>query len=65
MMVKIPIKYVNQPCEYCKRLRVEKYDNGDLICEKCGWNKTKKEFENLHELREMIFLSEFEQEEAE
>ena len=39
--------YIGHPCCNCKRLRVEKYDNGNLICEKCGTDqKTKQIYEN-------------------
>lgn len=54
-MVKEPIKYTGEPCENCQRHRVELYDNGEMICEKCGWNKTTKEYENLDELADLAF----------
>jgi len=54
-MVKTPVKYSIERCEKCQRLRVEVYDNGDLICEKCGWNHTTNEHENLEELARLAF----------
>lgn len=39
--------YINNPCCNCKRVRVEIYDNGNLICEKCGTDqKTQRLYEN-------------------
>ena len=39
--------YIGHPCCNCKRIRVEIYDNGNLICEKCGTDqKTKQIYEN-------------------
>lgn len=37
--------YVEEPCIKCGRCRVEKYENGDLICEKCYFNQVTKEYE--------------------
>ena len=39
-----PIKYSNQNCVKCARLRVELYENGHLICEKCDWNHSTSEY---------------------
>lgn len=39
-----PIKYTSDNCEKCNRVRVEEYTNGHLICEKCDWNHTTKEY---------------------
>lgn len=39
-----PIKYASVDCPNCNRRRVEEYNNGELICEKCNWNVTKKEY---------------------
>lgn len=38
------IEYVNNECVKCGRVRVELYENGHLICEKCNWNHTIKEY---------------------
>lgn len=39
--------YIGEPCCNCGRCRVEKYDNGNLICEKCGTDqKTKETYSN-------------------
>lgn len=40
----IPLKYTGDSCERCNRVRVELYDNGHLICEKCNWNHVTKEY---------------------
>ena len=37
--------YTGENCEKCGRNRVEPYENGDEICEKCSWNKTKQRYE--------------------
>lgn len=29
--------YRNIPCTNCGRYRVELYENGKSVCEKCGW----------------------------
>lgn len=29
--------YTGEPCPNCGRLRLEKYDKGYTICEKCQW----------------------------
>jgi ribosomal protein L37AE/L43A len=37
--------YTNKKCIKCGRLRVEQYENGNKICEKCNWNETTEEYE--------------------
>jgi ribosomal protein L37AE/L43A len=37
--------YTGEPCTKCSRVRVEAYENGDKICEKCRWNETKGQYE--------------------
>lgn len=39
-----PIKYIGETCTNCGRVRVEKWSNGDRICEKCNWNLDKEEY---------------------
>ncbi len=39
--------YIGKGCTQCGRARVEKYENGELICEKCGWNETTGQYENF------------------
>lgn len=39
------IGYISNPCPNCGRIRVEKYENGELRCEKCEWDLTKNEYE--------------------
>lgn len=29
--------YAARPCPNCGRLRLERYENGNEVCEKCGW----------------------------
>ncbi len=29
--------YSNKPCPACGRYRLENYENGKQVCEKCGW----------------------------
>lgn len=29
--------YSNIPCPNCGRVRLENFDNGIQVCEKCGW----------------------------
>lgn len=55
-MVKRPLKYVDEYCEKCGRMRVELYDSDEKICEKCGWNSSKKIYEDLDELAELEFM---------
>ncbi len=44
--------YSAVPCSNCSRVRVELWENGDRICEKCNWNQGENEFEN--DYREFI-----------
>ncbi|WP_342505652.1 hypothetical protein [Sporosarcina sp. FSL K6-2383] len=44
-----PIKYVSDECVKCGRVRVELYDNGHLICEKCNWSHTTNEYSTHRE----------------
>lgn len=39
------IGYIPKQCDFCERLRVELWENGDRICEKCGYNQDTDEFE--------------------
>lgn len=49
---KKPIRYVESACYNCGRVRVELYDIGELICEKCGWNQSLRCYKDLDELAE-------------
>ena len=40
-----PLWYIEGACEKCGRERVERWSNGDEVCEKCYWNKTKQKYE--------------------
>ena len=40
------IGYIDKECSNCKRNRVERWENGDEICEKCGWNQKTKEYDD-------------------
>lgn len=43
------IGYDSEPCCNCGRVRVEEYDNGPLICEKCGTDQETGElYENIY-----------------
>lgn len=44
---KYPIEYTGEDCPKCGRLRVELYNNGERICEKCNWNIDKQEYEPI------------------
>ena len=37
--------YIDMDCPKCNRHRVEKYQNGELRCEKCEWNITLQKYE--------------------
>lgn len=39
------IGYTGAKCKNCGRVRVELWENGDEICEKCNWNQWKGEYE--------------------
>jgi len=43
---RIAIKYIDKECVGCGRLRVELYDDGSEICEKCNLNQSTKEYED-------------------
>lgn len=34
------IGYTGEECKNCGRVRVELFENGDKICEKCGWDQS-------------------------
>ena len=36
--------YMNKPCPKCGRYRLEYYENGQEICEKCEWCEQLKEY---------------------
>lgn len=40
--------YSTSRCPNCGRMRVEHYQNGDLICEKCNWNSTTRQYEKTY-----------------
>jgi len=42
---KYPIEYTGKECPNCGRVRVELWNNGERICEKCNWNIDKQEYE--------------------
>lgn len=33
----LSIGYASEPCPECGRVRLENYENGKQVCEKCGW----------------------------
>ncbi|MEK4493979.1 hypothetical protein NYE44_30470 [Paenibacillus sp. FSL L8-0493] len=42
------IGYTGEECGKCGRVRVMLFENGDQVCEKCGWNETKQIYEQLN-----------------
>lgn len=36
--------YTGEPCPNCGRIRLEKYENGKRVCEKCGWCPEDQEY---------------------
>ncbi|WP_433958866.1 hypothetical protein [Cytobacillus horneckiae] len=46
------ISYSDKECISCGRLRVDIWENGDKVCEKCNMNQETKEYEN--DYREFI-----------
>lgn len=38
------IGYTGEECKNCGRVRVELFENGAKICEKCGWNEAEEEY---------------------
>lgn len=38
--------YTGEECTQCKRARVELYENGDKVCEKCNWHEITKTYES-------------------
>lgn len=39
------IGYTDEECKNCGRLRVELWENGDKVCEKCNWNQDRGEYD--------------------
>ncbi|MFS8189500.1 hypothetical protein ACMG4J_22590 [Rossellomorea marisflavi] len=46
------VGYTDNECIECGRLRVELWENGDEICEKCNMSQETKEYKN--DYREFI-----------
>lgn len=44
------IGYTGDECDECGRVRVEAWENGDKICEKCGWNQDEKYYETDYDI---------------
>ena len=40
--------YIDMDCINCGRHRVEQYENGLKVCEKCGFNQDTKEHEDSY-----------------
>jgi uncharacterized OB-fold protein len=40
------IGYSGEKCTNCGRVRVEAWEDGSKICEKCNWNQDAKEYES-------------------
>ena len=41
-----PIKYTREECKNCGRPRVELYQDGRKVCEKCHYNQETGEFDH-------------------
>lgn len=39
------IGYTDENCKNCGRLRVERWENGDEVCEKCGWDQNIEQYD--------------------
>lgn len=39
------LHYSPKECNNCGRLRVDVWENGDEICEKCNWDQDKNEYD--------------------
>lgn len=44
------IGYIADECTVCGRIRVETWENGDQVCEKCGWNQKEKCYERDYDI---------------
>lgn len=53
-MGKVLIGYIPEPCLNCNRVRIEKYTDGTLICEKCLYDQNMKEFISQEDYDEKI-----------
>ena len=46
--------YVNRPCPSCGRVRLEAYENGKEVCQKCGWCPQDGEYIDVEVTLEVI-----------
>lgn len=37
--------YINEECKNCGRQRVELWESGVKVCEKCNWDQDKEEYD--------------------
>lgn len=44
MLDSCPVKYLDEECKKCGRMRVELWSNCEKICEKCNWDQDKNEY---------------------
>ena len=44
--------YSSKPCPNCGRYRLERYENGKEVCEKCKWRPQNKAYIDLERIYE-------------
>lgn len=42
--------YSSKPCPNCGRVRLERYENGKEVCEKCGWSPQEHRYVDSEEI---------------
>ena len=42
--------YSSDPCPNCGRVRLERYENGKEVCEKCGWCPQENRYVDIEEI---------------
>ena len=46
--------YGPEPCPECGRYRLERYENGKEVCEKCGWCPQLREYVDRDSMYEVV-----------
>ena len=50
--------YDSEPCPNCGRVRLENYENGKQVCEKCGWCPQNNDYVDPYEdLKEQDYIA--------